>query len=275
MHHTVHLHLANAQLNAMLRALLPCPPNPSLARILLQGLLTDIDCELRGIGGTVLAHLGLPLGHVVQLRGLLRQKYLAEVQAALPPMLLEDGVTAKTLDAATEHALKAAGRVQHKPLAQWDARAASVAGLAERVQQQVEAGGVLVRQALAAKEQAMDQAKSGRAAGGDLDLENPHQLLAQAERALARLQLREAGWNQRDGSSSSSDRGDSRDAGEGGYTAGGRGSGAGRGHGRGGLDRFRGGSSRQGEAGARQGLFRDRQQQQGGAPKHDSWQPDA
>jgi hypothetical protein len=36
-----------------------------------QGLLTDIDCELRGLGGVVLAHLALPMGHVVQLRGLL------------------------------------------------------------------------------------------------------------------------------------------------------------------------------------------------------------
>jgi hypothetical protein len=237
---------------------------------LLQGLLTDIDCELRGIGGTVLAHLGLPLGHVVQLRGLLRQKYLAELQAALPHTLLGDGVTAKTLDATTEYALKAAGKVRHRPLARWDARAASVAGLAERVQQQVEAGGKLVEQALVYKQKAMDQAKSGRGAGGDLDLQNPHQLLAQAERALARLQLREAAWNQRDSSSSFSNMGEGQHAGEGGYNAGGRGSGTGRGRGRGGVDRFRSGSGRQ-------GLFRDKQQQQqrGRASGHDNWQPDA
>eukprot|EP00775_Hariotina_reticulata_P012702 gene12702-12833_t len=29
-----------------------------------QGLITDIDAELRGIGGIVLGRLGLPLGHV-------------------------------------------------------------------------------------------------------------------------------------------------------------------------------------------------------------------
>jgi hypothetical protein len=43
-----------------------------------QGLITDIDAELRGSGGMLLAHIGLPLSHVVQLRGLLRQKHEAE-----------------------------------------------------------------------------------------------------------------------------------------------------------------------------------------------------
>ncbi|WIA23885.1 hypothetical protein OEZ85_013535 [Tetradesmus obliquus] len=43
-----------------------------------RGLITDIDAELRGSGGMLLAHIGLPLSHVVQLRGLLRQKHEAE-----------------------------------------------------------------------------------------------------------------------------------------------------------------------------------------------------
>jgi hypothetical protein len=67
-----------------------------------QGLISDIDAELRGIGGVVLAHIGLPLSHVVQLRGLLRQKHTAEVAAAA-----------------------AGSQAQHVSLAQWDARSAA------------------------------------------------------------------------------------------------------------------------------------------------------
>jgi len=47
-----------------------------------RGLMTDIEAELRGVGGVLLAHLGLPLPHVLRLRGVLRQKHLREEAAA-------------------------------------------------------------------------------------------------------------------------------------------------------------------------------------------------
>ncbi|KIY99587.1 hypothetical protein MNEG_8376 [Monoraphidium neglectum] len=47
-----------------------------------QGLVTDVEAELRGTGGILLAHLGLPLPHVLRVRGALRQKHLAEQAAA-------------------------------------------------------------------------------------------------------------------------------------------------------------------------------------------------
>lgn len=227
-----------------------------------QGLLTDIDCELRGIGGTVLAHLALPMGHVVQLRGLLRRKHLAELQAALPA-----GQSAAELDAETRHALVAAGRVPHVPLWQWDARAASAAGLTERVQQQVVPGQQLVSSIMAGVNRDHSAARAARAEGRQPDLQNPHELLLEAQDVLAKLQLREAAWQQRpDGSSSSSgSRGweDSQDRQQDGSDSGRR---FGRSRGGG-----RGGSSRQGVG--RQALFGERRR--GGTGLQDTWQPDA
>jgi len=99
-----------------------------------QGLMTDIDAELRGIGGIVLGRLGLPLGHVVQLRGLLTAKYKQEKAAA---------VTAAT--AAGRHTITAAHhpqqhqqpllRINHRPLSQWDGRHAAGVLVAGRLQQ--------------------------------------------------------------------------------------------------------------------------------------------
>lgn len=228
-----------------------------------QGLLTDIDCELRGIGGTVLAHLALPMGHVVQLRGLLRRKHLAELQVVLPA-----GQSAAALDAETQRALVAAGRVPHVPLSQWDARAASVAGLAERVQQQVVPGQQLVSSIMAGVNRDHSAARAARAEGRQPDLQNPHELLLEAQDVLAKLQLREAAWQQRpDGSSSSSGGGwqDSQQDGDR-QQDGDSGSRFGRSRGGG-----RSGSTRQGVG--RQALFGERRQ--GGKGSHDTWQPDS
>eukprot|EP00879_Flechtneria_rotunda_P018234 GHRR01019129.1.p1 GENE.GHRR01019129.1~~GHRR01019129.1.p1 ORF type:complete len:357 (+),score=155.07 GHRR01019129.1:230-1300(+) len=85
-----------------------------------QGLLTDIDAEYRGIGGIVLGHLGLPYGHVVQLRGLLRSKYQAELtaaQAAAPAPAQELSCSQSVAQPAGRRLLN----VQHIPLAHWDA----------------------------------------------------------------------------------------------------------------------------------------------------------
>jgi hypothetical protein len=82
-----------------------------------QGLITDIDAELRGIGGILLAHIGLPMSHVVQLRGLLRQKHEAELAAA----------------AAAAAVVQGQQPAQHVPLSQWDARAAAGTVVASRL----------------------------------------------------------------------------------------------------------------------------------------------
>ncbi|KAF8069644.1 hypothetical protein HT031_001761 [Scenedesmus sp. PABB004] len=78
-----------------------------------QGLMTDIDAELRGLGGILLAHLGLPLGHVTALRGLLRAKYAAERAAG------SGG--------------GGGGGGAHALPSQWDARAAAGAAVAARL----------------------------------------------------------------------------------------------------------------------------------------------
>lgn len=233
-----------------------------------QGILTDIDCELRGVGGTVLGHLGLPLAHVIQLRGLLRQKYLSELQASLPPEL-----SVSDLDAATQKALTSAGRIQHVPLAEWDARTAAVAGLAERVQQQVTPGQQLITSVMQGMDEAHRKARRDRAMGHTPDLTNPHELLLQAQEVLAKLELREAAWQQRDRSRQGSSRDD--DSGSSSFS-----SGLGRSRGGRGGDRFSGG--RQGDRSERQALFGDRQQRQqqqreGGRSRRgqDSWRPDA
>lgn len=86
-----------------------------------QGIITDIDAELRGTGGILLARLGLPMGHVIQLRGLLRAKHDAEVPAAQQP---EQQLQQAAIQVA--EGFSAARRlttpVQHAPLSHWDAR---------------------------------------------------------------------------------------------------------------------------------------------------------
>lgn len=47
-----------------------------------RGLMTDLQARLEGCGGVVLAHLGLPLGRVAQLRGLLAMRHAAAVRSA-------------------------------------------------------------------------------------------------------------------------------------------------------------------------------------------------
>jgi ribosomal protein S8 len=74
-----------------------------------HGLLTDIEAELRGIGGILLAHLGLPLPHVLRLRGVLRQKHLADEAAA-----------AVGSDGSSGGGDGSSGSKRPTPLAEWD-----------------------------------------------------------------------------------------------------------------------------------------------------------
>ncbi|WIA09883.1 hypothetical protein OEZ85_010097 [Tetradesmus obliquus] len=161
------------------------------------GLITDIDAELRGVGGILLAHLGLPASHVVMLRGLLRQKYEAETAAAAAAAAAADG--------------EAPPPVQHVPLSQWDARAA--AG-------QIVAGRLASRQAnLRAASQYLQQLE-------ELDTDRM-QLSKEAGGRLALLALQEAAGRQQPGLSLSSGGGSSSSARQRGTD--GRGGGDGRG----------------------------------------------
>jgi hypothetical protein len=235
------------------------PPLPhhlthlTLLLLLLQGLLTDIDCELRGIGGVVLAHLGLPLGQVVQLRGLLRTKYLAELAAALPPDTAAAAASEQELLRAKHHA-------QHVPLAEWDARAAAVRGLAERVQQQVGPGMQLIMEQEQRFDDDISAARKARQTGR-FDPAQPWQLLQEAQQRLAQLELQESAWLQRGAGARGQDRED-------------RGDGASRSRsssrGRVGGSRA-GGEGRQGSGSGRQALF-DQQQRSSGAAQ-DRWTP--
>jgi hypothetical protein len=143
-----------------------------------QGLITDIDAELRGIGGIVLAHIGLPMGHVVQLRGLLRQKHEAERTAAAADQ-----------------------QQQHVPLSQWDARAAAGQSVASRL--------------LEDRPAHLKAAKDYLALMGDIEADRM-QLSAAAGATLQQLALQEAASRQRQpdlssiGSSSGSSVGGSR-----------------------------------------------------------------
>lgn len=166
-----------------------------------QGLLTDIDCELRGLGGVVLAHLALPLGHVVQLRGLLTRKFYSELQSVLPP-----GLSASELDPATIAQYNAARKVPCAPLAEWDARVASLQGLAERVQRPfVDAEhnpAKLVKDLHDSRAGGREKAEDA-AAYGELDLLDEQQLLLAAEQLMGKLELRQVAWEQQGRSSSS------------------------------------------------------------------------
>jgi hypothetical protein len=140
-----------------------------------QGLITDIDAELRGMGGIVLAHIGLPMGHVVQLRGLLKQKHEAELIAAAAAAGQEQ-------------------QQQHVPLSQWDARAAA---------------GQVVAARLEARQAHLRGAAEYLALLEDIEADRM-QLSAAAGTALQQLALQEAASRQRQpdlssiGSSSSS-----------------------------------------------------------------------
>lgn len=200
----------------------------------------------------MLAHLGLPMGQVVQLRGLLRQKYNAELAAALP--------AGSAAGASEQELLRAKYHAQHVPLAEWDARAAAVNGLAERVQQQVGPGMQLIMEQEQRFDDDINAARRARQAGR-FDPAQPWQLLQEAQQRLAQLELQESAWLQRGAGARGQDRGD-RDFG-------GRGSSGSRG--RAGGPRA-GGEGRQGSGSGRQALF-DRQQQRSSEGSHDRWTP--
>lgn len=141
-----------------------------------QGIITDIDAELRGVGGVVLAHLGLPLGHVVQLRGLLRSKHDAELADAGRRQQQEQ-VQPQSASIGSSSCL---GPVQHVPLAQWDAR--QVAGTIVENRLRANDG----RQDANAFLNALDQLDEMRAA-----------VSVEATEKANQLQLQELAWTQK------------------------------------------------------------------------------
>ncbi|GBF95894.1 hypothetical protein Rsub_08485 [Raphidocelis subcapitata] len=80
-----------------------------------QGLMTDVEAELAGTGGVLLAHLGLPLPHVLRVRGALRRKHADEAAAAA---------------AAAAEGRPAPPRA---PLAEWDLAGCVAAAVAPRL----------------------------------------------------------------------------------------------------------------------------------------------
>ncbi len=75
-----------------------------------HGLLTDIEAELRGMGGILLAHIGLPLSHVYAVRGALRSKHMAELAAENRAQGRAEGAVAAARTAATEGDRRAVAR---------------------------------------------------------------------------------------------------------------------------------------------------------------------
>jgi hypothetical protein len=169
----------------------------------------------------VLAHLALPMGHVVQLRGLLTRKYYSELQSVLPP-----GLSASELDPATISQYKAALKVPCAPLAEWDARVASLQGLAERVQRPfVDAEhnpAKLVKDLHDSRAGGREKAEDA-AAYGELDLLDEQQLLLAAEQLMGKLEMRQMAWEQQGRSSSGGEGGDSSSSSAGGGYEGGYG----------------------------------------------------
>lgn len=243
-----------------------------------QGLLTDIDCELRGIGGTVLAHLGLPMGQVVQLRGLLRAKYMAELAAALPPAEadVESAVDGKKSSSSSRRrALEIARhRAQHVPLARWDARAQAAQGLSDRVVAANSQGNQYLHHIDTLLREGGDMPYVGGAGGTEqqtaLSSHAAQKLLHQARRLLLDLQVQETAWSRHGGGSSSSQ--DSSSTVTGGSSSGsGDGGGSRRDIGR------RGGRGGRSSSSSRQDARQSdgQQQQQLQRLSSDRWQPEA
>jgi hypothetical protein len=151
-----------------------------------EGLLTDIDAELRGIGGTLLAHLALPLGRVVQLRGLLRAKHAAE-QAAAAAEQAAAAAQPQQQQQQQQQQLQLRARVQHVPLAAWDARGQVVSTLLRRLADSQP-------DSLAYLEGLTAAAAAGGSSGG-----GSHALLRQARQALLQLEMQELAWRQQAG----------------------------------------------------------------------------
>lgn len=114
-----------------------------------EGLLTDIEAELRGRGGVLLAHLALPLPHVLRLRGALRAKHAAEGAAAAaaaakgrrppaPVPLAEYDLGAAAAAAALPRLDSAAARAQgHAVIDGMEALEAAAGGVVSGAQRQL------------------------------------------------------------------------------------------------------------------------------------------
>lgn len=155
-----------------------------------QGLATDVEAELRGSGGVLLAHLGLPLAHVARVRGALRGKHLAEEAAAA---------------AAAAEGRPPPPRV---PLHEWDMGAAALAAVAPRVH---------APEALAAARGVLGRAADDAAARGAV--------LSGMQERMMRLALERAAWQARGEIGGGGDEDGGGD--DGGYGSGGYGSGGG------------------------------------------------
>jgi len=227
-----------------------------------QGLLTDIDCELRGVAGTLLAHLALPLGHVVALRGLLRAKHQAELAAALPPGTSLDNEQAL---------LRAKQRAVYVPLAEWDARSASARGLAGRVSA-AQQDSKLYFNMVEYPKRGVDLGHHNAAVWQQRD-----ELLNKAGRLLEQLFLQEEVLRQQ-GSRSAGDSSSSSSSDTGGGGGGRFGRDRRSPRGRGGSSSSSSSSSSRGQGG-RQALFvargQQQQQQQQQQQGEDRWRPDS
>ncbi|KAI8464904.1 MAG: hypothetical protein J3K34DRAFT_473907 [Monoraphidium minutum] len=127
-----------------------------------RGLMTDVEAELLNTGGVLLAHLGLPLGQVLRVRGALRQKHMAEAAA---------GAAA---------AAAGAPPPRRAPLAEWDMGAHVAARVLPRLH-----GDVARRQAHGVLD-GLERAEA-RQEGA----------VAELQRKLRRLALEEAAWRRR------------------------------------------------------------------------------
>jgi hypothetical protein len=156
-----------------------------------QGLLTDIDCELRGIGGTLLAHLALPLGHVTTLRGLLRAKHDAELAAAAAAggsrSRSSSGTPGSTGQQQQQQQQQQRrrrqlrhGPVHHVPLAEWDARGQVVSGLLRRLAD--------------SQDDALAFVEAHQAPGGAAPPLLFEELLQAGREELLQLEVQEAAW---------------------------------------------------------------------------------
>jgi ribosomal protein S8 len=193
-----------------------------------HGLMTDIEAEARGVGGVLLAHLGLPLPHVLRLRGALRAKAAGEAAAA---------------DAAAAEGRPPPPAV---PLAEWDAGAAAAAAVLPRL------GGEAARRSAHAVLDRLEAQEAAQAAA-----------VRGAQARLQQLALEQAAWRAREeiagGSGGGGGDGGGGERGErGGSFGGGRlppprsgGSGGGGGRWGGGRDSGRGGGRDGGRDGGR------------------------
>eukprot|EP00877_Chromochloris_zofingiensis_P014850 jgi/Chrzof1/9619/Cz04g09270.t1 len=126
-----------------------------------RGVLTDIEAELLQEGGIVLGHIGLPLGQVVQLRSVIREKLTTEQAAA-----------------------SSSSQVQHAPLHQFDVR--------KHLHDKVKPRFLDAAASEAAGREAFSLLDDMEAVA-----EQRQQELRKALRQVGEMQLEEAAWKQR------------------------------------------------------------------------------